>query len=547
MLLCYQYQTDPKVSNFPTEAYLIAFHRLQALRFLADQRREHITFGAPSHGISPSGDLLPFAGVQKPMPSAWSVISSRLQQQQSHERPHATSVQLLSYELLSGDGSALGLCREEVAYYQRLSNSRDVPLGQVIEELSLRACALEADRDLASASTDSRIVSSKINAAGNKDGSETTKLNSAYGVPEQRLQFIHGSCRIKVVATVLPSRLYEIEPETKHEASSEAETASIKSMAQAGSTAASPSLLPTKSRESDVSAIAAASHTDKDAANTAFAVAETAVQAAESGASRPLVDQKASGSTSGIWMWNASAKSGWQGKATPMSESTYLLSFARYLEAISYHPALRRAAGLEPSSTKAYGGLANVQQQLRQGRSEDARSVAEGPNLLRFFRSGRSLIKVQVQPLVLYDLQIEGPCLKTGSERRRERKQKQAQADKRRFKQLIEELRLEIQRFFASIKGNTTKLEDVFVSRELDEAGRTIRKKAASQPAQAGTGDSASSASDSTVSDQVAEPLNLLTNLRSTLRSLLDRTYADILPQHSRCLYHSFGWDQRRP
>lgn len=528
MLLCYQYQADSKLPGFPTEAYLIAFHRLQALRFLADQQREHMTFGAPSHGIPSSGDLLPFAGVQKPVSSAWSVISSRLQQQQSQERPHATSVQLLSYELLSGDGSARGLCREEVAFYQRLSNSRDVPLGQVIEELGLRACALEADRDLASASTDSRIVSSKINVTGNKDGNEASRLNSAYGVPEQRLQFIHGSFRIKVVATVLPSRLYEIEAETKRDASSEAETASTNSMAQAGSTAASPSLLPTKSRESDVSAIAAASHTDKDAANTAFAVAETAVQAAESGTSRPLVDQKASGSTSGIWMWNASAKSGWQGKAAPMSESTYLLSFARYLEAISYHPALRRAAGLEPSNTKAYGGLSNVQQQLRQGRSEDARSVAEGPNLLRFFRSGRSLVKVQVQPLVLYDLQIEGPCLKTGSERRRERKQKQAQADKRRFKQLVEELRLEIQRFFASIKRNTTKLEDVFVSRELGEAGRTIRKK----PAQLEKGELASSASDSTVSDQVAEPLNLLTNLRSALRSdefelyeALQRTY----------------------
>ena len=65
-----------------------------------------------------------------------------------------------------------------------------------------------------------------------------------------------------------------------------------------------------------------------------------------------------------------------------------------------------------------------MQQQLRQGKGEDSRSVAEGPNLLRFFRSGRSLIKVQVQPLVLFDLHLEGPFLKTSNERRRERKQK---------------------------------------------------------------------------------------------------------------------------
>ncbi|SOV05839.1 related to phosphatidylinositol 3-phosphate 5-kinase [Ustilago sp. UG-2017a] len=532
MLQCYQYQADPNLGTFPTAAYLTAFYRLQALRFLADQRREHLTFGSPSHGISASGDLLPFVGVQKPASSSsslpWSVISSRQQQQQQlNEKRGTTSVQLLSYELLAGDGSTLGLCREEVAFYQRLSNSRDVPLGQVIEELGIRACALEADRDASNKTSDSRIVSGMKGYANGKEALTGQRFNGMYRMPEQRLQFVHGSCRIKVVATVLPSRLYEIAPESQRSAETQAERAQADSTLQTGSAAVSPSLKPTKSRESDVSAIAAASRTDKEAANTAFAVAETAVQAAESATSRPLVDQRGSGSTSGIWMWNASAKSGWQGKAMPMSESTYLLSFARYLEAISYHPALRRAAGLEPANAKAYGGLVNVQQQLRQGRSEDARSIAEGPNLLRFFRNGRSLVKVQVQPLVLYDLHIEGPCLKTSSERGRERKQKQAQADKRRFKQLAEETRLEIQRFFASIKSNTTKLEDVFVSRELDEAGKTIRKKAAAAAAQIagavqvqGQGEGATaSSSSSTVFEQVDEPLNLLTNLRSSLRS----------------------------
>ncbi|SJX66543.1 related to phosphatidylinositol 3-phosphate 5-kinase [Sporisorium reilianum f. sp. reilianum] len=535
MLLCYQYRPDPQQPTFPTAAYLTAFHRLQLLRFLVDQRREHSTFASPSHGISASGDLLPFVGVQAPSLSSspWSVILSRGQQQQQqqqlNERTGTTSVQLLSYELLSRDGSALGLCREEVAFYQRLSNSRDVPLGQVIEELGIRACALEADGDAASkTSQDSRLVSGRSQVNGSKDGggdaSAGQRVNSVYGMPEQRLQFIHGSCRIKIVATVLPPRLCETETPAQPHAESEAEKGSNDPTSSKGSAAASPSLQPTRSRESDVSAIAAASHTNKEAANTAFAVAETAVQLAESGTSRPLVDQRGSGSASGIWMWNASAKSGWQGKATPMSESTYLLSFARYLEAISYHPALRRAAGLEPADAKAYGGLSNVQQQLRQGRSEDSRSIAEGPNLLRFFRSGRSLVKVQVQPLVLYDLQIQGPCLKTSRERRRERKQKQAQAEKRRFKQVAEQTRLEIQRFFASVKSNTTKLEDVFVSRELDEAGKTIRRKLPAQngeasPAKAGALAPTSSSSSSTISEQVAEPLKLLTNLRSSLRS----------------------------
>ncbi|KAJ9476131.1 PIPK domain-containing protein [Pseudozyma hubeiensis] len=525
MLLCYQYRPAPNQTVFPTAAYLTAFHRLQLLRFLADQRRDHLTFASPSHGISPSGDLVPFVGVQTPSSSSspWSVILSRGQHQQQIQlksRNGVRSAQLLSYELLSGDGSALGLCREEVAFYQRLSDNRDVPLGQVIEELGIRACALEADNDAASkAAQDSRIVAGKSHISGAKDRNDASARprNSAYDAPEQRLQFIHGSCRIKLVATVLPTRLYstEIEDGMQHEAESRAQPT-------AGSAAVSPSLKPTRSRESDVSAIAAASHTDKEVADTAFAVAETAVQAAETGASRPLVDQRGSGSTSGIWMWNASAKSGWQAKATPMSESTYLLSFARYLEAISYHPALRRAAGLEPASAKGYGGLAKVQQQLRQGKGEDSRSVAEGPNLLRFFRSGRSLVKVQVQPLVLFDLQLEGPYLKTSNERRRERKQKQAQAEKRRLKQIADSTRLEIQRFFASVKGTTTKLEDVFVSRDLDESGKTIRRKSAAQHAEKGQTNVTglpSASSNSALPDQVAEPMNLLTSLRSSLRS----------------------------
>ncbi|GAC95117.1 hypothetical protein PHSY_002692 [Pseudozyma hubeiensis SY62] len=525
MLLCYQYRPAPDHIAFPTATYLTAFHRLQLLRFLADQRWDHLTFASPSHGISASGDLVPFVGVQTPPSSSspWSVILSRGQHQQQIQttsRSGLRSVQLLSYELLSGNGSVLGLCREEVAFYQRLSNNRDVPLGQVIEELGIRACALEADNDTASKpAQDSRIVAGKSQISGARDRNDASARprNSAYDAPEQRLQFIHGSCRIKLVATVLPSRLYGTDAEngTQHEADSDAQPA-------AGSGAVSPSLKPTRSRESDVSAIAAASHTDKEVADTAFAVAETAVQAAETGATRPLVDQRGSGNTSGIWMWNASAKSGWQAKATPMSESTYLLSFARYLEAISYHPALRRAGGLEPASAKGYGGLAKVQQQLRQGKGEDSRSVAEGPNLLRFFRSGRSLIKVQVQPLVLFDLHLEGPFLKTSNERRRERKQKQAQAEKRRLKQMADATRLEIQRFFASVKGTTTKLEDVFVSRDLDESGKTVRRKSAAQHAENGQTNVTglpSSSSNSTMPDMVAEPMNLLTNLRSSLRS----------------------------
>ncbi|PWZ01256.1 hypothetical protein BCV70DRAFT_91601 [Testicularia cyperi] len=588
MLLCYR-QSDSGQhgtnQDSMTSAYMFAFARMQAMRFLADQRRDLVTFATPSHGISLSGDLLPYAGVHQALTAgAINDGSVRSVQSRSVSIRSAASIapQLLSYDVRSTTGQTLSLRRETVAFYQRLSNSRDVPLGQLIEELGVRASTLEADdaseEDKQATGAQANGVKpgmSKTSKEGAKERNDAASAsagsvrNRAYGTPEQSLQYLHGSYRIKIIATVLPKSLYERAQEldgdtktsrdaigTPHAESPEGDN--IDRVSNGADDPVSPSLRPTRSRESDVSAIAAAVHADRDAATTAFAVAETAVQAAESG-TRPLVSGKG-GSASGIWMWNASATSGWQGRAVPMSESTYLMSFARYLEAITYHPALRRAGGLEPSNRKLYGGLTNVQEQLRQGRSEDTRSIAEGNQLLRLFRAGRALVKVQVQPIVMYDLQIEGPCLHSKPplaphqkrlspiERKKVRKEQRIQQDAELLKSMTETTRLEVQCFFASVKAQTTRLEDIFVARELDEAGRTIRKRpslfsfgedggldeektqagVASTKIDADRGSAFSSASgvstatassSSTISGIVAEPLTLLAGLRSSFRA----------------------------
>lgn len=481
------------------------------IRLLADQRSDLVTFATTSFGIAAPVERRPSIG----LPAGYSGFGDAA----ARSRPASTtltqsaaqaSVQLLKYDLRSS-GGVNGLRREEVAYYQRLSNSHDIPLGQFIEELGVRVSSLEADGDAA-------VDAAKV------------ARNTAYGTAEQRLQYIHGSYRIVFIATVLPQTLYEQDKESG--TGTDQTSSAVGSPLINTDAAASPFFPSAKSKESDVSVVAAAAQINKEAAYTASAVAETAVKAAEKG-SKPLVDASKAESTSGIWMWNASSQSGWQARAAPMSESTYLMSFARFLEAITYHPALRRAGDLEPPSKVSYGGLTNIQQQLRDGRTEDARSVAEGSNLLRLFRAGRSLVKVQVQPVVTYNLCIEGPCLygsdandETAMQRRKARKERWVKAEAQRLQQLLDDARLEIQSFFASVKRETTRLELVFVSRDLDEAGKTIRKrpsffgsrfedKTAPPAPEAG-----SQLSTTTVGSRLdAEPLNLLTGLKSSFRT----------------------------
>ncbi len=214
-------------------------------------------------------------------------------------------------------------------------------------------------------------------------------------------------------------------------------------------------------------------------------------------------------------MWNASAKSGWQGNACHVRVppiSCPLLAILKPSRIIL----LCVGCWLEPSNTKAYGGIVNVQQQLRQGRSEDARSVAEVPTCCVSSEVGRSLVKVQVQPLVLYDLHIRALASRqevsvdvNGNRSKRRPSDADSSSSPRRRDS----------RSSASLRPSRATRPSSRVSLYLasSRGGKTIRKKSAPQQADAST--TAASLSSTPVSDDLAEPLTLLTNLRTSLRS----------------------------
>ena len=525
---------------FDARAYIDAFVRFQSIRFLTNERADIVAFATPSNGILPSGELYPSAGVNGTSFNG-SIASSRyLSALSGSAKGNAT--QLLGYEIRSRTGpSSLGLRREEVSFYKRLSNSRDVPLGQLIEELCVRASALEADSHHTGGVIDSKPAAG---AGKKKDASRSVAETKTTATPEQKLVFLHGGYRINVTATVAPASLVEGDT-VSSEADSSTPSDFRSEKKAANNDVSSPNVVShqsvhgeRESMETDISAVAAALHTDKESARTAVAVAETAVRAAEKG-TQVLVDGKANSTGGSIWMWNANPRSGWQGRARSMSESTYLMSFARYVEAIIYHPALQRVAGMEPfGKTRAVAG-AEVQKQLAEGRSEDSRSVGEGVNLVRLFRSGGALVKIHAAPITTYDLVIDGPVMhgrpligesrENAAARRKVRKEKHAAEAAESLRDVAEKLRLEVQSFFASIKQQTTLLESIFVARELDETGKTIRRP----PPEADTADdelmgdmsmdeiSLSTSVDSrrTISGSAVEPLTLLTKLRSAFRS----------------------------
>ncbi|EPQ25790.1 uncharacterized protein PFL1_06657 [Pseudozyma flocculosa PF-1] len=509
-----------QVAGVDAQAYIDAFMRLQSIGFLCEDRAEGVTFATPSNGISATGELHPQVGVKEGTVRS-SAASLHSLQSTASRRGH----QLLSAEVRRSGGVVVnGFRREEVAFYQRLSNSRDVPLGQVVEELCVRAGSLEAEEG----------------ASANGGAATSDKRPVA---PEQRVHFLHGEFHVKVTATMLPAATVGT-----HTASGPAAATAGKQGAEGGVGDESERSrdVPSEdasiaSNDADISAVAAALRTDKEAAKTAVAVAETAVQAAERG-TQVLVDGKTS-SESSIWMWNANGSSGWQGRARPMSESTYLMSFARYLEAILYHPALQRVGGLEDAGRQAkQQGVrtdAGLQKQLREGRDEASRSVAEGAHLLRMFRSGRAVIKVVTQPIRVYDLVIDGPVMhgrpkpisaEAAAANRRRGREKRAKAQSGALQAVLEDTRLEVQKFFASAKQQMTALEDLFVARELDETGKTIRRNpidAAMFAEDGADGDKAfdggslarSVDSRTTVSGTVAEPLTLLARLQVSLRT----------------------------
>ncbi|KAE8224564.1 hypothetical protein CF319_g2563 [Tilletia indica] len=403
--------------------------------------------------------------------------------------------------------------REEVAFYARSGRSRDLPLGQLIEEMCIRAVHAEAQLDELRALTKavggtagSSVSGAKSGAgsgAGGAGGSAASGVNSGGGGKQsssqtakaavdaanailagQVIHYLHGHHRITVSSKLIPETVLQKEQaERKRERLNKAQEGGLdeqdpiggKAVAEMDVDGDADDLLEngdhrepigtlSSVNESDVAAVAAALHTDPESARRAVLEASSALSLAEKtdldrglGTSGDKAEAGGLGfgggaaaagsavggvltrsfrppkSGFGVWMWEADVKSGKQSTPRIMSESTYLLSFAKYLEALVYHPALRmtqldnsiQASEDDADSTINSNKLQRIKERLRRNSTDETISgsnvkqinifdPAHEPrrfDVARMFRVGRALVKICVRPVTVYQLLIEGPVI----------------------------------------------------------------------------------------------------------------------------------------
>ncbi|PWN92723.1 hypothetical protein FA10DRAFT_263481 [Acaromyces ingoldii] len=374
-----------------------------------------------------------------------------------------------------------GFFLREVNFYQHGGPSRDVSLGQAIEEAAARAMSL---------SLESEAKKAKAERESKKEASGTSKRlpeGCSHSVEGFKVaQFVHASDRISMFATVLPP---PTPPKNLDDPVIDGEKGVEEQKASSTSNAIDIA---------DVAAVAKALRTDHDTARAAVALAE------------PTAQGEKSSSRSMIHLWTASMRTGNQTTVMEMTDATYLLSFGKFLEAIVMHPKLF-ANVIQSGEHLVLGGQIGIDSKF---------------DLVRLFKLGRVLIKIQVQPIALFNLLIEGPVVITqndaGGERMAQRVGKDEERgeseteserglvdeEERRAKKILNRTRLEVQRFFASIKEQISSLEHLFVARELDERGNTVKATTSKGTPIQGEDMDASS-----------RPLTLLSRLKTSLRA----------------------------
>lgn len=401
-----------------------------------------------------------------------------------------------------------GHYRREISFYQHGGPSRDVSLGQAIEEAAARAVSL---------SLEGEVKKTKAEKDSKKSASDATKQRLAEGCSQsvegfKVAQFVYASDRISMFATVLP-------PPTPPKPFDDAGEDSKKDV----EVQAHPPASASSSNESaDAAAAANAPRANLDTARAAGATAKS-----------PESGTKLS-TRSMIYLWTTSMRTGKQTAIAGMTDATYLLSFGKFLEAIVQQPRL----------------FANV---IQSGEYLllDGQAVSDSKfDLVRLFKIGRVLIKIQVQPIYLFNLLIEGPVVVTqdeaGGEKLRridhmteergesetESEQGLVDEDEKRAKRVINRTRLEIQRFFASTKEQVSSLEHLFVARELDERGKTIKKVPSKDVSE----------SDE-APDATSTALTLLSRLKTSLRSAEFELYSDLKEADGKCIESAiFSW-----
>ncbi|PWN26393.1 hypothetical protein BDZ90DRAFT_233041 [Jaminaea rosea] len=307
---------------------------------------------------------------------------------------------------------------EDIRFYHSRCGvpGRDVPLGQIVEDLCTRA--LHQRGRTMSVDAKAKQPPMRVQQEGEK---------------EVRTSWFHGNWEVVLSAKALPQ----------------------------SSSSSEVSLKPRVGGDHLEEAI----HADRDAARTAVLLAEQAVKAAAAGAGGHP-SSFSSSSPSSIITWSLNTKTGKETPAVTLSPSTWLISFAKFLETLVYHPALA-----PPQDTVHFFALRDA-----------------------------AVLKVVARPLRVYGLHIEGPVVRTGETETEGRKEEELTVGKDNV--AVAEVALDAQRYYASVNHHIVKLESVLAARS-DASSLPAPATAAAVPSSAGT----------------TSPLDLLHHLSTTLQA----------------------------
>ncbi|PWN34074.1 uncharacterized protein FA14DRAFT_161618 [Meira miltonrushii] len=320
--------------------------------------------------------------------------------------------------------------RREVLFYQRGGNCRDASLGQAIEEMTAKAIVLHNEW-LQTEKSSKREKEKQLS----QTNSPTFKI----------AQYLHGRDKITVSAAIIKST-----------------TPASAKMSSNVTEAPTPNA-------ADAKEVASALKTDKDLAQTALRLAEHIQSAAQH---QPIDN----GSTlkpphkASIEMWHADMRTGRQTAVKSMSDATYLASYGTFLNDLMTSHFFTQESPL----LLAPGG-------------DDAEllDASDDPkrDLVRLFKIDNVILKFHVQTIPIHHLLIDGPvvCLEDLNDDEGEDKATKKEKDHNTLtKSLVKETRLEVQAFFASVKEEISRMEQMFVARELDVNGNTVKPPAPS-------------------------------------------------------------------
>ncbi|MCO5566013.1 hypothetical protein L7F22_019688 [Adiantum nelumboides] len=326
--------------------------------------------------------------------------------------------------------------RREVLFYQRGGNCRDASLGQAIEEMTAKAVVLHTE-----------WLQTEKNSKREKDKQQSQTTSPTFKIA----QYLHGRDKITVSASILKSSAPTVNSSAK--------------MSSNVTEAPTPNA-------ADAKEVANALKTDKDLAQTALRLAEH-IQSAAQHQSNIASDN---GSTlqashkATIEMWHADMRTGRQTAAKYMSDATYLASYGTFLNDLMTSHFFTQESPL----LLAPGG-------------DDAEllDASDDPkrDLVRLFKIDNVILKFHVQTIPIHNLLIDGPvvCLENFNEMdNNSKKEKEQNKHDTLTKSLVKETRLEVQAFFASVKEEISRMEQIFVARELDVNGNTVKPSAPS-------------------------------------------------------------------